>query len=126
MTKTYESQVIDDRITYWKFSASATAESFMSAFEEFNEVVHRPGITRLMVVMGMEEPAGRQILDLWLETGRIADGAGIEKWGVVVPAEQAIKRMAIEHMVRGGDQRDRRYQVFFADNESEVLQWCRT
>ena len=114
----YESRIIDNKIAYWKFKESSTPETFQKAFEEFNEMVHSPQVTRLVVCVEMKNAWGMDIQDIWLKTGEIADMAGIKKWGIISPS--LIKKYVIRFLVKGGKDGTRKYQYLISDNEEEI------
>ena len=121
----YRSRVIDGCISHWTFGPSSTPETFSAAFAEFVDTVARPEITDLIVEMNTSDPAGKDVLDLWLETGRLAELHGIRKWGVVFPEQPLVKRMAIMYQVKGGDERNRSYLCRDAGDADTILEWCR-
>jgi methyl-accepting chemotaxis protein len=121
--KQHESRVIEGSIAYWRFLPGATADSFRAAFDEFNELVHRPEITRLVVSVGMKDPWAESIQHLWLKTGEIADDAGIEKWGVVAPDMN--KEMTINYLIQGGKEGSRGYETYVSSSEDEVIEWAK-
>jgi methyl-accepting chemotaxis protein len=119
----HESAVINGNIAYWKFLPGATAQSFMDAFDEFNELVHRPEITRLVVAVEMKNPWEQSIQHLWIKTGEIADQVGIKKWGVVPPDMN--KEMTVKHLIRGGKDGHRSYETYVSSSEDEVIEWAK-
>jgi ABC-type transporter Mla subunit MlaD len=121
--KQHESRVINGNVAYWRFLSGATAESFTAAFEEFNELVHRPEITRLVVSVGMKNPWAESIQDIWIKTGEIADQAGIEKWGVVAPDMN--KEMTINYLIQGGKDGTRSYETYVSSSEDAVIEWAK-
>lgn len=124
MSKGYESKIIDGNISYWKFLEDASQESFAEAFVDFNKVIRQPEITGLIVVVEMKDPMGAMVQDLWLQTGTIADEAGIKKWGIVAPDDW--KKIVLDYLARGGKDGQRSYEYFISSSEDEVIAWMKT
>ena len=117
-------QILDGHIAQWGFTEAATVETFENAFEEFNEVIRRPEIDRLLVKVHESDTSwGKDIQDIWLSTSVILDEVGIEKWGVVAPKD--IKRLLIQFLVAGGRERELHYEYFVSHSEDEILNWLR-
>jgi len=123
LTTEYESRIIDTKVAYWKFKEKATPQTFQEAFAEFNKMVHRPEVTSLVVCVEMENAWGREIQDIWLKTGEVADLAGITKWGIISPT--LYKKYVIRFLVKGGKEGNRRYQYLISDNEEKVITWAK-
>lgn len=120
MEQQYESKIIDDHIAYWKFKIDATPTTFAEAFDEFNTMVRSPKISKLMVNVEMKNAWGRDIQEIWLKAGEIADTSGITKWTVV--SQEKSKQLTIRHLVKGGGAK-RQYSYYITDNESSGFDW---
>jgi hypothetical protein len=125
MNAQYESKIIGDHIAYWKFFKHATVEAFADAFEEFKEMVQRPQVTSLLVVAEMHTAVDNSIQHFWLETSEMASQYGITKWGIVIPTELILKKLAIQGLVRKGRSGHVAYDYLISDNEQEVLVWLK-
>lgn len=119
----YESKVLGSNTTYWRFLENATPQTFAAAFEQFVVAVNRPEIDRLMVVMEMRGAAGVEILDLWYQTGRVAQEAGIRRWGIVIDESEVVRRLAIAYQVKGRGE-PRSYEHLISSSHEEVERWC--
>lgn len=125
MSKQYTSQIIDNKIAYWKFFENATVDAFAEAFEEFKKMVQLPHITGLLVVAEMKTALDNSIQHFWLETSEMASQFGITKWGIVIRKELIMKKFVIQGLVRKGKSGKVLYDYFIADNEQEVLEWIK-
>jgi len=121
--KNYESKIIGGKVAYWKFKENAVEKSFLQAFDEFQTMVEKNSITRLVVAVEMHDPWGKQIQDIWIKTGEIADKAGIKKWGIYVP-EENFKKPTIRFLVNGGGRGTRSYEHFISSDERDVINWA--
>ncbi len=125
MNKQYESKIIDGKIAYWRFFKHATVDAFAEAFEEFKEMVQGPRITSLLVAAEMHTAVDNSIQHFWLETSEMASQNGITKWGIVIPKELIMKKLAIQGLVRKGKSGQVAYDYLISDNEQEVLAWLK-
>jgi hypothetical protein len=124
MSQFAESKIIDGKIAYFRFNKGAGPETFAEIFPDFQAKVNSPAVDRMIVDVQMGDAWGKDIQDTWLQTGKVADAAGITRWGVVT-AEPS-KRMTIEFLVKGGKERDRTYDAFVSDSLDDVLAWIRS
>ncbi|OLS23607.1 MAG: hypothetical protein HeimC3_08600 [Candidatus Heimdallarchaeota archaeon LC_3] len=125
-SKSYESEIISNgskSIAYWKFKENSTPQTFQDAFVEFNESVHKPEVSRLVVNVEMKNAWNQEVQSLWLKTGELADEAGIEKWGIVTP--NATKKLTIQYLIKGGRNGSRKYSHLISTSESEVIDWAK-
>ena len=121
----FESKIIDEKIAYWKFFEHAAIDSYSDAYTEFEEMVRRPEITKLMVVVDQSDAWDEAIHSLWIKTGEAAEENNISKWGIVTPSS-FIREMTIKRLVGGGSfNKIRKYQYFVSQKEGEVLDWLR-
>jgi len=119
----HQSRVLDGHIACWEFFETADADSFKAAFDEFYELIHRDHIDALVVDVKMKDAWGKDIQELWLKTGELADEAGIKRWGVVTP--NLSKKITIRHLVKGGKEGNRSYAYLISDSLDEILTWIR-
>lgn len=124
MSDRMEHRTIDTDIAYFRFLKGAGATDFYTMFPEFQALVERPEIDKMVIDIQMNDAWGGEIQDIWLQTGEFAEGAGIKRWGVVTP--ESSKKMTIRHLIKGGRARNRAYETYVSDSLDEVLQWIRS
>jgi uncharacterized protein YcnI len=118
-----ESKIIDGNIAYFRFNKGATAEDFKTLFPDFQAKVQDPKVDKMIVDVQMDDAWGRSIQDIWLQTGQVADEAGIKRWAVVT-AEPS-KEMTINYLIKGGKERNRSYETHVSESLDKVLAWIR-
>lgn len=121
MSELAESKTIDDNVAYFRFNSGATAETFQEIFPEFKAKVSDPKIDKMIVDVQMDDAWGKDIQSVWLQTGEVADQAGIKRWGVVTV--EPSKKMTIQYLIKGGKERNRSYDTFVSDSLDEVRNW---
>lgn len=124
MSDLTESKIMDGSIAYFKFNKGAGAEDFQQLFPDFQAKVQDPKVDKMIVDVEMEDAWGKSIQDIWLQTGKVADDAGIKRWGVVT-AESG-KMMTINFLVKGGKERNRSYETYVSEDLDDVLKWIRS
>ncbi len=124
MADATESKIMDGNIAYFRFNKGATAEDFQKIFPDFQAKVQDPKVDKMIVDVQMDDAWGRDIQDIWLQTGKAADDAGIKRWGVVT-AEPS-KEMTINYLIKGGKERNRSYSTHVSESLDNVLEWIRT
>ena len=118
-------KIIDDHILYFKFLKGNAIANYMVGLEECKENMAKPNVDVIVVVVEDEETMfNKNMQDIWLMTGDLADQNGLIKWGVVVPSLS--KQVTIEYLVQGGKDGDRDYEHLIAMDENEVLKWARS
>ena len=84
-----------------------------------------PNVDVIMVVVEDDETLfNKEMQDIWIMTGDLADQNGLKKWGVVVPS--MTKEVTLQYLVQGGQDGDRNYEHFISTDEDEVLSWVRS
>ena len=124
MSDLTESKIMDGNIAYFKFNKGAGADDFQQLFPDFQAKVQDPSVDKMIVDVQMEDAWGKSIQDIWLQTGKVADDAGINRWGVVT-AEPG-KTMTINFLIKGGKERDRSYETYVSEDLDDVLKWIRS
>lgn len=119
-----ESKIMDGNIAYFRFNKGAGPQDFQEIFPDFQAKVNDPNVDRMIVDVQMDDAWGRDVQDIWLQTGEVAEKAGIHRWGVVT-AEPS-KKMTIQFLIKGGKERNRSYETNVSDSLDEILQWIRS
>ncbi len=123
MSEHAESKIIDGNIAYFLFKKEAGPDTFTEIFPDFQQKVADPKIDRMIVDVQMDNAWGKSIQELWLQTGKTANDAGIKRWGVVTAEPK--KQMTIEFLIKGGKEGGRDYETYVAQSLDEVLEWIR-
>ncbi|NBB90361.1 MAG: hypothetical protein GVY23_04030 [Spirochaetes bacterium] len=124
MSDLTESKIMDGNIAYFKFNKGAGAEDFQQLFPDFQTKVQDPSVDKMIVDVQMDDAWNKSIQEIWLQTGKVADDAGIKRWGVVT-AEPG-KTMTINFLIKGGKERNRSYETYVSENLDDVLKWIRS
>lgn len=124
MSDLTESKIIDGNIAYFRFNKGAGPEDFQKIFPDFQAKVQDPNVDKMIVDAQMDDAWGRDIQEIWLQTGAAADAAGIKRWGVVT--KEPTKKMTIEFLIKGGKERNRRYETSVSDSLDTILEWIRS
>ena len=124
MSDLTESKIMDENIAYFKFNKGAGADDFQQLFPDFQAKVQDPSVDKMIVDVQMEDAWGKSIQDIWLQTGKVADDAGVKRWGVVT-AESG-KTMTINFLIKGGKERNRSYETYVSEDLDDVLKWIRS
>lgn len=120
----FKSSIVEGKIYKWVFGKNTKADDFRELYPDLQRILTTPEITRLMTVVEIEEPGADELMQFWFNIGEAAQKAKIEKWGVVAPPQDIMKRISFEHMVKGaGAERD--HEVKIAGTEEEILSWCK-
>lgn len=124
MSERTESKIMEGNIAYFRFNKGAGPEDFQQIFPDFQAKVNDPNVDRMIVDVQMDDAWGRDVQDIWLQTGEVADKAGIRRWGVVT--SEPSKKMTIQFLIKGGKERNRSYDTHVSDSLDEILQWVRS
>ena len=119
-----KSSIIDGKIYKWTFGPETVADDFKAIYPELQSNLNTPEITRLMTVIDMPEPGQEELMQLWFNIGEAAQKAKIERWGVVAPPQDLMKKMSFEHMIKGAGA-EREYEVKIGTAEDDILAWCK-
>lgn len=124
MSDLTDSKIIDGNIAYFLFKKGAGPQDFQEIFPDFQAKVQDPKVDRMIVDVQMDDAWGKDIQQVWLQTGDVADQAGIKRWGVVTV--EPSKKMTINHLIKGGRDRTRSYEGYVSDNLDDVLNWIKS
>ncbi|NJO03663.1 MAG: hypothetical protein HC880_20075 [Bacteroidia bacterium] len=123
--KAHITKIIDNHILYFRFLKGNEISNYMVGLQECKENMAKPNVDVIVVVVEDEETMfNKQMQDIWLMTGDLADQNGLVKWGVVVPS--LTKQVTIEYLVQGGKDGDRDYEYFISMDEEDVLKWAKS
>ncbi len=116
-----EIKELDGGVAYFKFLQGATGQTFQNIFTEFQNLVSKPNVTKMIVDVEMKDAWGKDIQEVWLQTGSAADAAGIKRWGVVTA--ETSKTMTISFLIKGGKERNRSYETYVGSSLDDVVAW---
>lgn len=123
--KSHVMKIIDDHILYFRFLKGNEISSYQAGLQECKENMEKPNIDVIMVVVEDDETMfNKNMQDIWIMTGDLADQNDLFKWGVVVPSLS--KQVAIEYLVQGGKDGDRDYEYLISTDEEDVISWCKS
>ena len=123
--KSHITKIIDGHILYFRFLKGNQLSSYQVGLQECKENMELPHVDTIMVVVEDDETMfNKEMQDIWLMTGDLADKNGLVKWGVVVPS--LTKQVTIDYLVQGGKDGDRDYEHLISTDENDVLAWCRS
>lgn len=122
--KAHVVKILDDHILYFRFLKGNDIENYQVGLQECKDNMALPNVDVLMVVVEDDETMfNKDMQEIWLMTGDLADANGLVKWGVVVPSLS--KEITIQYLVQGGQDGDRNYEHFISTDEDEVMEWSR-
>ncbi|MCG8385376.1 MAG: hypothetical protein MJA30_07535 [Cytophagales bacterium] len=117
-------KILDDHILYFRFLKGNDIENYQVGLQECKDNMSLPNVDVLVVVVEDDETMfNKEMQEIWLMTGDLADANGLVKWGVVVPSLS--KEITIQYLVQGGQDGDRNYEHFISTDEDEVMEWGR-
>lgn len=120
----YKNKILYPNIAYFKYSESSGQHSFQEGYEKHLETIKKPEVdAMLVIVLDPKKNWGAKGQAAWLETGRLAEKAGLKKWGAVCCDTR--KNLILKYLMRGGDKAKRSYDSFVTTDETECLKWLR-
>lgn len=123
--KAHIMKIVDNHILYFRFLKGNEISSYYEGLQECKDNMSLPHVDVIMVVVEDDETLfNKEMQDIWLMTGDLADQNGLVKWGVVVPS--MTKEVTLQYLVQGGQDGDRNYEHFISTDEDEVLAWVRS
>ena len=123
--KSHITKIIDDHILYFRFLKGNKISSYETGLQECKANMEKPNIDIIVVVVEDDETMfNKEMQDIWLMTGDLADQNNLVKWGVVVPSLS--KQITIEYLVQGGKDGDRDYEYLISTDEDDVIEWARS
>ncbi len=122
--KAHIMKIVDNHILYFRFLKGNELSSYEEGLQECKDNMGKSEVDVIMVVVeDIETMFAKEMQDIWLMTGDLADQNGLVKWGVVVP--DMAKQVTIEYLVQGGKDGDRDYEHFISTDEDDVMNWCK-
>jgi len=117
-------KIVDNHILYFRFLKGNELPSYMAGLQECKENMEKPNIDVIIVVVEDDETMfNKEMQDIWLMTGDLADKNDLIKWGVVVPS--LAKQVVLEYLVQGGKNGDRDYEYLISTDEEDVMSWAK-
>ena len=117
-------KIVDDHILYFRFLKGNELQSYMVGLQECKENMEKPNIDTIVVVVEDDETMfNKDMQDIWIMTGDLADANNLVKWGVVVPS--LAKQVVLEYLVQGGKDGDRDYEYLISTDEEDVISWAK-
>lgn len=118
-------KIVDDHILYFKFLKGNELSSYQVGLQECKDNMEKPNIDVIVVVVEDDDTMfNKEMQDIWLMTGDLADANNLVKWGVIVPS--LAKQVAIEYLVQGGKDGDRDYEYLISTDEEDVMLWAKS
>ena len=123
--KAHITKIVDDHILYFGFLKGNALENYQVGLQECKENMALPNVDVIVVVVEDDNTMfNKEMQDIWIMTGDLADQNGLVKWGVVVPS--LAKEITIQYLVQGGQDGDRNYEHFISTDEEEVIAWAKS
>lgn len=122
--KNYEWEVLIGNTAFFHFKKGAQPEDYKAAFEPYQELVEKPYIKNLGVIVD-QYTWDDTIRQMWLKTAEMADQYNLEKWGVVTPGG-FIWEKTIEFVIKKGNlAKGTSYKTQVLENKQALLDWIR-
>ncbi|TRX57770.1 hypothetical protein FNH22_15290 [Fulvivirga sp. M361] len=123
--KAHITKIVDDHILYFRFLKGNALENYQVGLQECKDNMALPNVDVIVVVVEDDNTMfNKEMQDIWIMTGDLADQNGLVKWGVVVPS--LAKEITIQYLVQGGQDGDRNYEHFISTDEEEVIAWAKS
>jgi len=109
---------VTDGVMIWEFLEGMELDAFETeAFPVYERLLSEHDADGMVTVVGLDDPFTEAVFDVWEESAKRADEAGIGRWAVVA---EGIKSISIRGKIDTGG-----LEVYTTEDRSEAIEWAR-
>ncbi|MFB6217893.1 MAG: hypothetical protein ABEH77_01750 [Halobacteriaceae archaeon] len=110
---------VDGSVMVWEFLPGMELEAFREeAYPVYEELLASHDIDGMVTVVQLDDAFTDEVFEVWEQSARRAEEAGIERWAVVA---DGIKAISLRGQVETGD-----LDTYTTEERTEAVEWARS